>query len=188
MITPEQIVKGATAALAMIGALYAGFKGRAKWEPHDQDVPKGAQRFGSLGACVLVVLILYFFGSPKYAVVVAAIMVVVLIVGFLSYQTYQYLTSSLIYELEKVTKGVSGRIKVLGGERQDLSVQAQKEIKRGATVQELVEGCGGDLEKIWPQESRAKTKQKYERSYTLMIICGTTALACVGIFFSWLYH
>jgi len=184
-LTPDAIVKGAAAALAMVLALYLGFKGRAKSEPHDQDIPGLSQRIGALAACVFIGMIVYFLGIPQYAWIIAVITLVCLTVAIVSYTRYQFLTTTHIYNIERVAKGRSQRINILGGDT--LTPKAKKHHKAGEPIQKLIDGCGGELGNIWDNSSRARTRGKYELSYIGMVVGATTTLGCVGIFFSWLF-
>jgi len=185
-ITADQIVKGAAAALAMIMALYLGFKGRAKSEPHDQDIPGLSQRIGALASCVAIGIIVYFLGVPQFAWALALIMVAALIVVLTAYFKYQFLTTTHIYTIERVVKGESKRINILGGDVLRPAAQAKRD--EGKSIQQLIDGSGGDLGHIWENDARARTRQKYEASYIGLMAGATTALACVGIFFSWTFR
>ena len=130
--------------LALVAALYAGFKGRAQWEPHDQDIPQGSQHVGALAACAFIVIITYFFGTPQSARAISIVTAVALVVTVASYFIYQALTTSHIYTMETVVDGVSKRINILGGA--ELSVEATKKHKAGQTIQDLIDHSGGNLE------------------------------------------
>lgn len=185
-ITPEQITKGASAALGMITALYAGFKGRAEWEPHDQDIPSGSHRLAALAACVLIVLVTYAWGTPQFGGVIGAIALIGLILAIICYFSYQQLTTKHIYKIGRIVDGQSVRVNILGGAYP--TSEAQKKINEGITVPELVDGCGGNLSQIWDNDSRSETRLKYEASYMGMIVGGTLSLASIGILFSWTFR
>jgi hypothetical protein len=74
---------------------------------------------------------------------------------------------------------------VLGGDT--LTPAAKKHYETGTPIQKQVDGCGGELGYIWDNVERARTRGKYELSCIGIMAGATTTLACVGIFFSWLF-
>ena len=55
----SDLVPVVTAFMAGVSALTFAFKGRAKWEPAEEDIPNSAQRVGGLVTAVLIALIWY---------------------------------------------------------------------------------------------------------------------------------
>src|SRR5438132_965532 len=60
------IVSAAGSIMAMGAAITLGFKGRAKWEPVEEDVAKGPQKVASVVAALLIVLVWVQFHDVVY--------------------------------------------------------------------------------------------------------------------------
>lgn len=185
-LKPEDVTQAVTALLSMITAIYGGFRGRAKWEPHAQDIPKGSQRIAALISCVIISMILYFLRKEPSSLLVAAIMVVCGAGAFLGFQDYLKITSGITYDMIRIVDGEKMAIKVLGAEEKHLTAAAQEYLRDhpGETPQALVNGCGGDLNAVWHQAARSQIRSRYERDYIFLASGGTIALACAGVLLS----
>src|SRR4029077_3262359 len=99
------------------------------------------QRMGALAASVFIGVIVYFLGTPQYAWIIAVIALVCLTLAIVSYTAYQFLTTTHVYSIERVAKGLSQRINILGGDT--LAPKAKKHHEVGEPIQKLIDGCGG---------------------------------------------
>jgi hypothetical protein len=185
-LKPENVTQAVTALLSLTTAIYGGFRGRAKWEPHTQDIPKGSQRIAALISFVIISAILYFLREESYSLLVAAIMVVCGAGAYLGFHDYLKLTSGMTYDMIKIVDGKETVVKILGAEKEHLTTAAQEYLRDhpGETPQALVNGCGGDLDAVWHKDARSKTRSRYERDYIFLTSGGTIALACAGVLFS----
>jgi hypothetical protein len=165
-------------------ALYKGLKGRSKWEPSPEVIPKASNRFAMLFSLVSIILLMCFLQGPNHSSVVAITMVIALLIGFVAYQDYHYLTSARIYQKPGVNKrGQPITVNVLVGASEDLrpEIKAQLQQNPSETIQDLINGCGGNLEVLWHKDVLAKARRRYERDYIFMVAGGTLAIACAGI-------
>src|SRR5690349_20284856 len=53
----KNVVAAAGSLLAATGALLLGWRGRGRWEPAEEDVPRGPQKVGSLLAALAIAVI-----------------------------------------------------------------------------------------------------------------------------------
>jgi hypothetical protein len=185
-LKPEDITQAVTALLSMTTAVYGGFRGRAKWEPHAQDIPKGSQRIAALISCVIISAILYFLRKESSSLLVAAIMVVCGAGAFLGFHDYLKITSGMTYDMIRIVDKKKSVVKILGADEPHLTAAAQKYLRDhpGETPQALVNGCGGDLDAVWDKAARSKIRSRYERDYIFLTSGGTIALACAGVLLS----
>jgi hypothetical protein len=164
--------------IAAAGAILLTWRGRARWEPSETDIPSGPQRVGGLAIAVLVA-VLYFSTRapgaesflPGLAVGLVLICVVVLLV-------YSFFTSTQTFEDSR------RRRRVIGGFT--LTPRARDAIAPGGpaeppTVQQLFERGGFDPDLVWPRQSRALAKVSFVLFYLLLVVSGTMALASAAI-------
>jgi hypothetical protein len=182
-LSPREFAKFAVALVAMTIALYKGFKGRAKWEPSIEVVPKASQRWAFLASLVLIVLVMFFFSDQSRSTIVAVIMVIAFLAGFFAYRDYHHLISARIYDQPVIRDGFRSTINILVGGSEDLKPEAKTHLQQNPndTIQNLINGCGGDLESLWSKDVLANVKFRYETAYIAMVTGGTLALGCAGI-------
>jgi hypothetical protein len=56
----DQIVADAGALIAAAGAILVSWKGRARWEPWEEDVPKGPQQVAGLVTAVAIGVLWFY--------------------------------------------------------------------------------------------------------------------------------
>ncbi len=168
--------------MAVVSALWLTWRGRATWEPWEEDVPQGPQKVAGV-LCAVVICILWFSSdsSPAsfftYLAIICAVLTVIFLVvyGYLiGVQTY---TKVIVVD---AARGTTEEKKVTGGFR--LTADAQEAIKEHKlTVQTFFEGTAYDPDVVWTRPSRAAAKQLFVLSYIGLVACGTVALASAAL-------
>lgn len=181
------VVAASGSVLAMGLALGLGWRGRAKWEPVEEDVPAGPQKVGGLVAAVVVALIWARMFDLQYGSTLTAIAVWCLAVAVVSLLFYMML-QMLLYDVERVpAKAAPGgppteRVKVIGGLW--LLPQAKNKIgeKDGPnSTQELFEGAAYKKDLLWSRPAQGLAKVLFALGYIGLTVAGTVALGAASI-------
>jgi hypothetical protein len=178
-LTPLVVTIGtivsATAAILM------GFRGRAKWEPAEEDVSKGPQKVASLLAAVAIVVLWVTQNDATRVGSLSNLAIRCGLATILFLLAYGWLIS--VYTYKKITSprtGEANEIKIIGGFR--LIESAKEELKNAViSVQQLFAGRGYEEDLVWTRASRAAAKMFFVVSYLGLTICGVIALAAAGM-------
>jgi hypothetical protein len=171
--------------MAAAGAITLAWKGRAAWEPSEQDISRGPQKVSGLLAAVAVA-VLWASAAPvdpasKQFLIRTALTCGALSLVFLS--VYGFLVSSLTFNLVTARNGKPIDLKVIGGFL--LTPKARRAIEREQTnTQKYFEGTAYDMDEVWTRPSRAFAKQTFVLAYVGLIVCGTLALAAAALLLS----
>ena len=172
----KDIVALAGSIMAAGAAIALAFRGRARWEPSEQDIQAGAQKVGALVASVLIALMWVAWRDGKHNGTLVTVALVLLGATLLSLLLYGYLVGAQTYDV--VTQ--DGTKKVIGGFW--LTAEAKEQRKaRNLTIQRLLEGAAYDVDKLWSRPSRQLAKSSFLLGYLGLTICGTVALAAAAI-------
>jgi uncharacterized membrane protein YjfL (UPF0719 family) len=104
------IVSIAGSIMAMGAAITLGFKGRAKWEPVEEDVAKGPQKVASVVASLLIVLVWVQFNDVQHKNTLTSLVIwcsCALIVSLLVYG----LLKGYVYKRVRQKTGISSNVK-----------------------------------------------------------------------------
>ena len=167
------------ALVAAGAAIMLGFKGRQRWEPSEEDIPKGPVKVaGTL--TVIGVGLLYFASKTNYnenfyfwfSIACGFL----LLFGFLV-----YVILITVYTYNRQIASGTGIIteKVIGGFT--LTHDAKTNLHNAKTIQSLLRGAAYDVDLVWPRASRALAKICFLLSYFIIILGGCLALAAVAI-------
>jgi hypothetical protein len=181
------IVKIAGSIMAMGLAIGLGWRGRAKWEPIEEDVPAGPRKVGGLIAAITVALIWVGLNDLQYLPVLTKIALYCLGVAFLSLMIY-ILLQMLVYEVVRVPAGalpgtdVTEVVKVIGGLwlRSDARKKLGKEDGPN-TVQDLFAGSAYKKDALWPRPAQGLAKVFFALAYISLTVAGTVALGAASI-------
>jgi hypothetical protein len=174
------LVGTAGSIIATGAALMLGFRGRARWEPSEEDVSKGPQKVGSLLSAVGIVL-LWANSRPDQMGSLTHLIVWLLAITVAALLAYGLLNSTLIYYIEvAVDSHRTEKQKIIGGFWYAKGV-AEKIRSLGVTVQDFLAGTGYKVDAVWPRLSRGVAKQAFVLAYLLLTVCGTLALASGSI-------
>jgi hypothetical protein len=166
-------------AIAAIGALTLAWRGRARWEPDEEDISTGPQKVGGVLALVGLVLLWTAFegaddvGALRWLTVLFAVLTVVGL--FL----YSFLISRQTYQLEKLKGNGVVSVTVIGGFR--TTERAMELARDGRTLQEILRGAAYEVDRVWPRGSRTMAKQAFVAAYLLLTVSGTLAVASAAM-------
>lgn len=183
----NQLVAGAGSLMAMSAALLLGFKGRARWEPSDQDVDKGAQKVGALASAVLIGFIFLELSKPEDVPRLMHFAFLCLVITVVSLLLYSSLTTIFIYVQWQDTpeqRNIIGGLALRAEARDALNRETQLAREKGQvppTIQELFKGAAYVIDQLWSRPSRALTKILFTLGYLGLTIAGTLALASASI-------
>jgi hypothetical protein len=191
------IVSTAGTILAMGGALTLGWKGRAKWEPVEEDVPRAPQKVASLVAALMVVLIWVQWNDVQYKSTLTKLVIwcsIALIVSLVVYG----LLKGFIYTAVRKKKGEPANsteteeIKVIGGLW--LNKHAKEHVgkpegpqvpgqppSQSLTVQRMFALCEYVKDEVWSRPSQQLASMLFTLGYLGLIIAGTVALGSGAI-------
>lgn len=187
------IVSTAGTILAMGAALSLGWKGRAKWEPVEEDVSAGPQKVASLVAALMIVLIWVQWNEKSHQGQLIKTMVgcsIGLIVSFIVYGLLQGHTYDKVRKKagEPDESTQSERIKVIGG----LWLRKYARDRKGKpedgsdnarilTVKRMFALSEYDKDDLWSPASQQVAKMLFTLAYLGLIITGTVALGSGAI-------
>lgn len=163
--------------MAMVAAISFGWKGRAKWEPDEEDIPKGPQKVASLVAACSIAMIYLLMAKPEFVSQLTRIVIFSLVVTVLSLLVYTLLVNGLIYE-KVVSKHKT--IKIIGGLWKTKTASAAQK-KESVTTQELFAGGQYMPDKVWPRIARGLSKVLFLLGYFGLSDAGTIALGTVAV-------
>ena len=174
----KDVVSTAGAAMSAGGAILFAFKGRARWEPAEQDVPSLAQKVGGLVASVLIVLMYVAWRGEDDIDKLETTAIVMVLFTVLFAILYSWLVGVRTYD--KVIDSAGNKQRVIGGLW--LTAEAKKvKADRGVTTQVLFEGAAYDVDELWSPTSRQSAKTLFQLGYIGLTVCGTLALAAAAI-------
>jgi hypothetical protein len=178
-----EVVGASVSIMSATGAVILSWKGRARWEPCEEDVPRGPQKVAGLFAAVAIVTLWATCEPADIGFLVKlALVMMILTVGFLL--SYGFLVGALTYtQIVYEPKGATRQTKLIGGFRLTAKATAARTQKH-LTVQECFRRCAFDPDAVWTRNSRVLARQMFTLSYLGLVSCGTVALACAAIVMS----
>ncbi len=182
------IVPTAASLVAAASAIAVSFKGRAKWEPVQEDIPGGASKVAGLFSALSIALLWFWFSfrggdNAEMLTKIAAFLGGATLVSLV---LYAILVGIYVYErIEAVDDDPKHAVtkKIIGGFCLEAEAKRKRAIHK-VTIQELFAGSGYNVDKIWPRPCRAFAKVAFQLSYIGLVYCGTTALAAAVILIS----
>lgn len=181
------IVAASGSIIAMGVALRLGWRGRAKWEPIEEDVPAGPQKVGGLAAAILVALLYARMYDLRFESILTKIAIYCLIGAVLGLLVYIML-QMLIYEKERVPPGAAPgtrkteMIKVIGGLWLRRKARGKLLEEDGPdTVQDLFAGAAYQKDALWSRFAQGLSKVLFAIGYICLTVAGTVALGSTSI-------
>jgi len=189
------IVSTAGSIMAMGAAITLGFKGRAKWEPVEEDVAKGPQKVASVVASLLIVLVWVQFNDVRHKNTLTSLVIwcsCALIVSLLVYG----LLKGYVYKRVRKKPGsaptskATEEINVIGGlwltkaAKERLSEPEEPDApgkQAPLTVQRLFAMSDYDKDLLWSRPSQQFASMLFTIGYLGLIIAGTVALGSGAI-------
>jgi ABC-type uncharacterized transport system substrate-binding protein len=172
------LVKTAGFLMSAVAAIGLTWRGRARWEPSEEDIPKGPQKVGGLLTAVALALLWTFAADAQHLRFLANIAVVTAIVCLASLLIYGYLISVQTYE----GSAKKGEKKLIGG--LSLKPAAEDALKRSEnplTAQEFLKLNRYDPDKVWTRPGRALAKSSFILFYLGLTLGGSLALTCAAM-------
>ena len=188
---------------ATAGALVLGFRGRSRWEPSEQDIPKGLQQVGTLlTAVILVVVWVQREELGREPLISLVLGLAGGTVGCLL--LYGILVGLYTYDVPTVENPAEDRIKIIGGlwltpvarahrmrgnafgaeTEEEVSGSREPEASRAPdklTIQEVLADFLYQPDRVWPRSARATAKAVFGLSYLGLTVSGASALATAAL-------
>lgn len=184
-----QTVATAGTLIASAGALALCWKGRFRWEPTEEDIPRSAQKFGGLLIAVAIATIWYRFTQQHLLTADSLISLAIIFAGtgLIGLITYSLLVGVLVYEKTIVASGtLTVTQKIIGGFW--LTAGARQALISGdprpLSVSDLYKGAAYNPDYVWPRMSRALAKVSFQLAYIVLVAGGTCALAAISLLVS----
>lgn len=174
----KDVVAAAGAIIAAGTAITLSWKGRARWEPTEQDIPAAAQKVGGLVAGVLIALMWADWRDAGHVDTLNRTALVLLGATVVFLLVYGYLVGVQTYEIVQATGPPRH---VIGGFWLTREAKANKARYRVSTNQELLEGAAYNTGRLWSRPSRQLAKASFQLGYLGLTICGSLALAAAAI-------
>lgn len=176
-----EVVSIAGSIMGAVSALALAWRGRASWEPVEQDVSSGPQKVGGLLAALLIVLMWVDSRNSTTTDQLRAFVVTYGVGTLLFLVAYSALVGTLTYlRVVAIAPDRSEQQRIIGGFW--LTSEARRERRAHATtVQEVLAGAAYDPDKVWSRPARQLAKTALIIGYMGLTICGTTALAAAAM-------
>ena len=173
----KDVVATAGSIMAAGSAIRFSWKGRADWEPSEQDIPSGAQKIGALIAAVLIALVWVRWRDGKHtgSLEEAALILLGLTVAFLI--AYGYLVGVQTYKVAQI----NGKTRNVIGGFWLTNEAKQSKARHNVPIQQLLEGAAYNVDRLWSPASRQLAKTTFVVGYLGLTVCGTVALAAGAI-------
>jgi hypothetical protein len=178
------IVAAAGTVMAAGSAITLAFKGRARWEPIEEDVPRAPAKIAGLTTAVCVVLI---YGAARQNPDVAwlgPLCLGCLLATFVGTCLYIWLVQVNTFTSQRATgrQRVASQ-KVVGGlwlKREAKAILNRPDAPK--SVQMLFAGSAYDKDLLWSRPSQAAAKILFLISFLSLQVFGSLSLAAAAIF------
>ncbi|WP_145063622.1 hypothetical protein [Engelhardtia mirabilis] len=178
-----QTVAAAGSLLSAMAAIAAAWRGKARWEPVEEDLPGGSRKATGLLSAIGIAAIWYWMRDPAKVRLLTEVSVGLGASCVVSLVIYGILVAVFTYERVVATApNETHSEKIIGGFWLTQAA-SQKRRQRGLTIQELFLGAAYDPDKVWPRLSRALSKACFVLAYGLLVSTGTIGLTCASILF-----
>jgi hypothetical protein len=169
-------VATAGALSSAAAAISLAFMKRSKWQPPEEAVPNGAARLAALLSMV-VIAVLYVFGSRMGSIALAALTVGFLIIAIVALVVVISNSIKYSYYYPPAESEANRR---LGGSV--LTPEAAKIAKqKGRSIKQLFEDAQGDKDLVWTRESQSAVSIRTTLSFIGLIGFGTCTLIAAAM-------
>jgi hypothetical protein len=181
------IVGNAGTIIAMAAAIALTWRGRANWEPSEQDIPKAPQKVAGLLSAVIITVIWVSFREPEHASSLTKFSLILSFAAVLFLCLYAFVVSTQTYtQVFAISAKKFDERKIIGGFKlTEASIKAIEDARAQGnpvpTVNDLFKSSGYDPDRVWTRASRALAKVLCILSYIGLIGTGTVALASAAI-------
>lgn len=179
-LTP--VVAGVVSAFAALGAIGFAWRGRANWEPAEEDLSRGPAKVGGVVSVVVLAVLWVFVGKGGSLAPLGWIAGITGLITVVSLITYGLLVNSYLYDRIVSEKPEESRtIKIVAAATFTPYAKASMAKEPDLTIQELFAGSAYDPDKIWPRSARGRMKAAFALSYIGLTVFGTTAVAATAM-------
>jgi hypothetical protein len=177
------VVKGVGWVVTAAAAILLTWRGRAKWEPAEEDVSQASTKVGGALCAVALGLLWFAFGrSAAHYKPLLWIAIAMAVLCLISLCLYSYLVAVSVYDrLVATGPGQSKSVKIIGGFRRTPQAKEIMRQDRTLTLKDVLLGAAYDPDRVWPRSSRAAAKIAFVLSYIALIFSGTIALAATAM-------
>ncbi len=177
------IVAAAGSVMAAGSAITLAFKGRASWEPIEEDVPKAPGKVAGLATAVCIVLIYAAARQRPDTGWLVPFCLGCLIAAFFGMCSYIWLVQVHTFTRERATGPRSVvSCNVIGGLWLMPEAKAKIYGRRGPrSVQTFFAGSQYDKDLVWTRASQAAAKLLFLISFLALQVFGSLALASAAI-------
>ncbi|HEY0152394.1 MAG TPA: hypothetical protein VGB92_10370 [Longimicrobium sp.] len=194
------LVKGAGFLISATATLSLTWRGRAKWEPSEQDLPRGVQRLGGLLGAIALGILFTQYATAAYQDELIRALIWLATLAVASFVLYGILIKVYTYKKRESKKqGEWDEYNIIGGYWLTAAAREAKAQPvvvaptRGqhlptpvphiqvVTIQDLFEGAAYKEDAVWPRLSRALAQQSFNLAYLGLTVCGTIALSIAAI-------
>jgi hypothetical protein len=175
------VVTAAGCIMATSAAITLAFRGRANWEPSEQDIPAGPEKVAALVSGILIVIFWTTMSKPRHLTALIRLARNFAIGCVLSLLVYGFLVGTQTFTVESSpSSGTVISSKIIGGYWL-INEASEARQRNKVTTQELLKGAGYDPDKLWSRPSRALAKLSFVVFYMGLVVCGTVGLSCAAI-------
>jgi len=185
------IVSNAGVLVAAGTAVTVAWTKNANWAPPQEDIPKAPARVCGLLASAGIAVIWFQTGKTMFAPELISIIWKSGSICLIGLLLYVFLMATFVYE-RNVPKSHGANTtrnqRIVAGLWLTPEAKAQK-LRRSrdnkpAGIRDMIDGCGGQLDLIWPNVSRATAKLLLLVSFLAVQLGGTITLASSSLLLS----
>jgi hypothetical protein len=165
---------GTVGAIGAAGAaILLTWRGRARFEPSESDVPKAPERIAGVVTTVLIA-VLWAGRSGLGTPLLSALAIGLAVLAVAALLGYVALTGSQTYEDTRHHRKIIGGFSLLPGARAEIR-------KRRLTTQQYFAVVEFDPDRVWPRGRRALAKTGFTAVYLVLIVSGSIALTSAAL-------
>lgn len=166
-------------------AIGLSWRGRAKWEPVEEDVARGQAKVAGLLTAVGIAVIWSRLANPSHVDLITRMAMWFAAGAVLALLIYGLFISMWVYQRQVLNpQNEVIEEKIIGGfalTAQARAVRRRQKTKQPVTVQELFAGAAYDPDKLWHRPVRAFSKLCFAICYMCLVVCGSIGISCAAI-------
>ena len=180
------LVKATGFLISATAAISLTWKGRAKWEPSEEDIPKAPQKVAGLASAVALAFLWSFAADNGHLSLLGSVATwsigfcigALIVYGYLiAVQTYSGETPPPEPDKEPpVPKKLIGGFWLLPNVKRLVNKKTDP-----ITVQEHLDKCQHNPDKVWSRPSRGLAKTLFVVCYLVLTVAGTVALTSAAM-------
>ncbi len=175
------VVKTVGALVSTSVAIGLTWRGRAKWEPSEEDISKGPQKVGGLLTAVPTALLWSFWANRQHLDFLSQLAMGLCVACAMFLLLYGFLVTTQTYTVTRGSKRKRVVQKIIGGFGLSARAKLATQNDTFTTIQDFLQQEVYDPDRVWSRPSRAAAKVCFVVCYLGLIVCGSLALACASI-------